>query len=406
MLPDFYVLPHNFICKFSNCTGLLDMKLFIAFLLLVFTGSLSAQELAQTRQTINTLTSSRLWGRGYTKGGMAKAGDYISAAFKKNGLQPMSGSDYRQRFSYPVNTFPGKMEVTVNNKILVPGKDFIIGPASSGQKHSNVQPRQTDSVTFIAKEERLILSIEDKPTWSVAQKAEDYTLLQINKKSLPQQPLTIDVNIENAFVPKFQASNICGIIKGNRMPDSLLLITAHYDHLGGMGSNTFFPGANDNASGISLLLSLVKYYAENPPPYSIGFICFAGEEAGLMGSAYFTAHPLVSLNMIKFLINIDMVGTGEKGITVVNSTLHPAAFSVLNEINDEKKYLPTINSRGKAANSDHFYFTEKGVPAFFIYTQGGISAYHDVYDVPSTLPLTEFADLRHLFIDFLDRQMR
>lgn len=95
-----------------------------------------------------------------------------------------------------------------------------------------------------------------------------------------------------------------------------------------------------------------------------------------------------------------MVGTGEKGITVVNATLHAKEFALLNQLNDQKKYLPKINSRGKAANSDHYYFTEKGVPAFFIYTQGGISAYHDVLDKAATLPLTEFADLRQLFIDF------
>lgn len=376
------------------------MKILLALLLFIFSETLLAQELPEVRQTIQTLTSARLWGRGYTKEGMTKAGDFISAAFKKSGLQPMAGNDFRQHFSYPVNTFPGKMEVTVNGKKLVAGKDFIIGPASVGQKSTAVHPLQTDSVTFIAKDQRIVLSLQDKLTWSVAQNTDDYTLLQINKKSLTGKPEMIDLNIENTFVPQFQASNICGIVKGTRMPDSLLLITAHYDHLGGMGDHTFFPGANDNASGISLLLSLARYYAQNPAPYSIGFICFAGEEAGLLGSAYFTAHPLVPLNKIKFLVNADMVGTGEKGITVVNATLHSKEFALLNRINDQKQYLPKINSRGKAANSDHYYFTEKGVPAFFIYTQGGISAYHDIYDLPATLPLTEFSDLRHLLIDF------
>jgi len=382
------------------------MKVLSLLLILVFSGSLAAQEIPAARKNINTLTSAMLWGRGYTKDGMAKAGDYIREEFKKAGLQPMSGNDFRQYFSYPVNTFPGKMEVTVNGKKLVPGKDFIIGPASSGQKNIDVHPLQTDSVTFIAKDQRLVLSLEEKLTWSVALKTDNYTLLQVNKKSLEGKPEAVDINIENTFVPDFKTSNICGIVKGTRVPDSLLLITAHYDHLGGMGEHTFFPGANDNASGISLLLSLVKYYTENPPPYSIGFICFAGEEAGLLGSAYFTEHPLITLDKIKFLINIDMVGTGERGITVVNATLHPKEFTLLNQINDQKKYLSKINSRGKAANSDHYYFTEKGVPAFFIYTQGGISAYHDVYDLPATLPLTEFTDLRHLFIDFNAQMMK
>jgi hypothetical protein len=59
-----------------------------------------------------------------------------------------------------------------------------------------------------------------------------------------------------------------------------------------------------------------------------------------------------------------------------------------------------INARGKAANSDHYFFTEKGVPAFFIYTLGGIKAYHDVFDRPETLPLNEYDDLFKLIIGF------
>ena len=167
-----------------------------------------------------------------------------------------------------------------------------------------------------------------------------------------------------------------------------------------MGSQTFFPGANDNGSGLALLLSLAKYYGANPPPYSIAFICFSGEEAGILGSGYFTAHPLFALSKIRFLVNLDMVGTGEKGITVVNATLHPKEFALLGQINQQKNYLSKINSRGEAAISDHYYFTQKGVPAFFMYTQGGIAAYHDVDDLSPTLPLTSFSNLFGLIKDF------
>ncbi|MBL0340663.1 MAG: M28 family peptidase [Bacteroidetes bacterium] len=57
--------------------------------------------------------------------------------------------------------------------------------------------------------------------------------------------------------------------------------------------------------------------------------------------------------------------------------------------------------RGKARNSDHYWFSEKGVPAFFFYTTGGSKAYHDIYDVPSAIQLTEFGDVKKLIYNFV-----
>jgi aminopeptidase YwaD len=376
------------------------MKNYLCILLLVFSALVHAQEIKTVRKDIRTLTSSALWGRGYTQNGMTKTADYLVSAFRTYGLLPMADTAYRQQFSYPVNTFPGKMQLILNGKQLIPGKDFIVEPSSSGLTEKNIRLQQSDSITYTAAKQRVLLSLQNKLTWSVAPKAGDYTAVLINKNNLDSKPERLDLNIENLYIPEFKASNICGFIKGSSRPDSVILLTAHYDHLGGMGAEVFFPGANDNASGIAMLLSLARYYAKNPPAYSIGFICFAGEEAGLLGSAYYTEHPLMDLSHIKFMINMDMVGTGETGITVVNATLYKQQFALLNQINDKNSYLIKINSRGKAANSDHYYFTEKGVPAFFIYTSGGISAYHDILDLPHTLPLTEFTDLRQLLIDF------
>ncbi|HCN83139.1 MAG TPA: aminopeptidase, partial [Sphingobacteriaceae bacterium] len=233
----------------------------------------------------------------------------------------------------------------------------------------------------------------------------NYVIIAADKKSLPVSPSEIEFNISNEEIQNFKASNICAIIKGTKNPDSVLVISGHYDHLGGMGRNTYFPGANDNASGTSLLLGLAKYYAANPQPYSIAFICFAGEEAGLIGSKYFTEHPLLPLDKIRFLINIDMVGTGDEGITVVNGLQYPKEYSILTQLNNTNHYLSKVNARGKAANSDHYWFTEKGVPAFFIYTLGGIKAYHDVFDISSTLPLNEYEDLFLLITKFNTKLM-
>lgn len=375
------------------------MKNILTLIIAVFSLSCFAQDISYTQKTLVKLTSQKFWGRGYTKDGMAKAAEFIQSEFKSFGLQPMDGKDFKQNFTFSVNTFPGKMELKINSKKLRPGIDFIVQQASKGVK-AKTSLTAKDSANFIETENKITLSLQDKLTWSVAQKVNDYTQVFIKKSAINTKPKSLDINIQNAFIPDFSASNICGVVKGTSNPDSVIVITAHYDHLGGMGKKTYFPGANDNASGVSFLLSLAKYYAKNPQPYTIAFICFAGEEAGILGSKYFTQNPLLPLQNIRFLFNVDMVGTGNDGATVVNATVYPKEFAMLNRVNDEGKFLVKINPRGKAANSDHYFFTEKGVPAFFLYTQGGISAYHDVDDKAETLPFTVYENLFKLFVGF------
>jgi aminopeptidase YwaD len=379
------------------------MKKIFLLLLLVPTSAAFAQDLSFGRKMVDTLTSPYFWGRGYTNDGMKKAADFLANEFKSYGLEPI-GKNYFQQFSYPVNTFPGKMEVNINGKDLVPGKDFIVSAESKAAKGSGAFD-MLDSIQFINRKEMLLIKLQDKLTWEVSPEAADYSLILVDKKALNKTPETFKVNIDNKVVNNFKAANVCGLVKGTEKPNSIVFITAHYDHLGGMGNYTYFPGANDNASGVALLLNLAHYYAQHPQKYSIGFICFAGEEAGLIGSKYFTENPLLPLKNIRFLINTDLAGTGEEGITVVNATEFPKEFVMMNAVNDEKKLLVKINSRGKAANSDHYFFTEKGVPSFFFYTLGGIKAYHDVFDKAATLPLNEHEHLFKLIIGFNEKLM-
>lgn len=363
-----------------------------------------SQDIEFAKKMVDTLSSANFWGRGYTNGGMTKTAEYLASQFQSYGLETMDGRKFLQNFSYPVNTFPGKMELTIDGRELVPGKDFIVSPESRAIRAKGVL-EQADSFQFLNRDSRLIIKLEDKLTWSVSSQVAGYTAILVDKKSLPAAPKDFKANIENKLVNRFQASNVCGIVKGTSQPDSIILITAHYDHLGGMGSTTYFPGANDNASGISLLMNLARYYARHPQPYSIGFICFAGEEAGLIGSRYFTENPLLSLSRIRFLINTDLAGTGDEGITVVNATEYPREYAMMNAVNNDGKLISAIHARGKAANSDHYHFTEKGVPAFYFYTLGGNKAYHDVFDRAETLPLNKHEDLFRLLLKFNDKLM-
>ena len=375
------------------------MKIFFVLLIILLGKNSTAQDISYNRKIVDTLASSNFWGRGYTKDGMQKAANFLAAEFKNIGLKPLGNKDYFQKFSYSANTFPGDMEVTLNKKKLIPGIDFLV----SADSHSNKAKgklEQKDSVTFIDAVNNIIVTLQKKLTWDAAQKEENYTIIQLDKNRFTEIPSTIKIDIENKFIKKFDAANICAMVAGTQKPDSFIFITAHYDHLGGMGRDIYFPGANDNASGVALLLSLAKYYAEHPQKYSIGFILFAGEEIGLLGSKYYTEHPIVPLKNIRFLTNTDLAGTGEEGITVVNATVFEKEFKLMNKINDNNKYLVSIGARGKAANSDHYWFTESGVPSFFFYTKGGIAAYHDVFDKAATLPLNKQVDLMQLLIKF------
>jgi aminopeptidase YwaD len=170
-----------------------------------------------------------------------------------------------------------------------------------------------------------------------------------------------------------------------------------------MGRNTIFPGAHDNASGTAFMMYMARYFAQHPQRYSIAFIGFSGEEAGLLGSKHYVADPLFPLANIRFLVNLDMTGDATNGITVVNGTENEPEFAIMEEINNRKQYLPKINKREKTANSDHYHFAEKGVPAVFIYGNGTKGFYHDVFDVAKELSLENIDKLAHMLIDFTGR---
>jgi aminopeptidase YwaD len=410
----------------------------LIFLLLTSTpiSILHAQDSLYAREIIHELTQEKYHGRGYVKKGDQKAAKYISGQFKKSGLLPLNSKSYFQNFSFPVNTFPGCMDVSINNKLLIPGQDFIADPGTSTCKGTYPVKRITKSpwlypadelrgkwllidTTIAGNEitpgdcrkltetpsggEGIIFIAAKKLTWSVSQDINQVPLITILKSSLPEDVNAIEVNICSKHIPSYKTANVIGMIEGNTQKDSLIFITAHYDHLGRMGSSAYFPGANDNSSGIAMLLNLAKHFSQekNRQPYTLVFVAFAGEEAGLVGSKYYTENPILPLSNIRFLLNLDLMGTGDEGMMVVNATEFPSSFQTLDSINTIHGYLPKLGQRGKAANSDHYWFTEAGVPGFFCYTLGGVTFYHDIYDRAETLPLTKFKEVFLLFDAFL-----
>lgn len=399
----------------------------------------TAQNIQYAKKTINTLCGPKYHGRGYVKNGMGKAAEFIYKELKK---LPGVEAQY-QPFAFTVNTFPGKMQVKLDGKELNAGIDYMVEPGCPTVKGTYpvkilTQAMLSDSVAFdqlvqgikdewvlvidtlnnpdAATKKRLellkkhkvgeaftalIILSNNKLLWSVATEQDKFPEITVKQDKFPRNAKEIKLNIKAEFNNQFIANNVLGYIKGTKQPDSIIVFSAHYDHLGRMGKSTYFPGANDNASGTALLLDLAAHYSKNPPEYSVLFIAFAAEEAGLIGSNYYVnANPVYPLANMRFIINLDLLGTGEKGIMAVNGLVFTDEYNKLVEINSAKNYLSSVQSRGKAANSDHYWFTEKGVHGFFLYLMGDFPYYHDPGDKAEILPLTEYEDTFRLLVDF------
>ncbi|MCC6760146.1 MAG: M28 family peptidase [Chitinophagaceae bacterium] len=343
---------------------------------------------------MDTLAAPAFHGRGYVHNGMQQAADWIAASMKQQGL-PVQ----RQTVEYPVNAFPTPSLLQVNGQTLQEGVDYLIGPESGGFDGTVSRLLQVDSATWVSADQKLIVQLADKLTWSVATRQQNHCRVIVRRAAIASAPKKIKLQVTPFFQPSFKADNVIATVPGTLRNDSTIVFTAHYDHLGQLG-NALFAGANDNASGSALLMQLACRIQAQPLPYKAVFIWFAGEEAGLVGSSWYVEKPAFPLSNIRFLLNLDLMGNGEEGITVVNATEFPNAFALLQKLNAEKQYLTAINSRGKAQNSDHYWFTEKGVPSFFWYTLGKRKAYHDVEDIAATVPLVEANDLIRLILDF------
>lgn len=412
------------------------MKHIITSILILFSFAfIKAQDKEYATAIVETLTSPSMHGRGYVNDGNRVAADFIREEFKKAKLKHF-GKDYFQPFSFPMNTFSDTIDVFVDGNRLIPGKDFVIyssSPSVNGTFQmvwalkdttgnlifpgdidlsglsdkvlvTDANPRKFDYEKYRAK--GYVFLRKGTVWWHVSDggKVLPYFRLQIAEDKISQDNKILRIRAVNNFVEDFQTQNIIGYVKGKVHPDTFLVFTAHYDHLGQMGPEAYFPGGNDNASGTAMLLDLIRYYSnkKHQPDYSIAFIAFSGEEAGLLGSIYYVNHPLFPLSQIKFLINIDMVGSGSDGIKVVNGSVFKDDFNRMVKLNDEKKYLKKVSPRGAAANSDHYPFYDKGVPSFFIYTLGKeCKEYHNIYDTPENVPYTEYDDLFKLLTDFM-----
>ncbi len=408
----------------------------------LFCLNVQGQNKVFAKEIVKTLTSEEYAGRGYVKNGHNKAANFIAEKFKELGLEGFD-SDFKQEFQIDVNTFNGNSDILIDGKLMYAGVDFIVDPSCPSIKgkydlvwlNPKIIGNTTKMMKFSSKDFKNSFLIIDKTgitdstqlnflnkilynpfkakgivvvqnkkfTWGISKRQHNYPIIYIQKNRISFSNKKIELNIDATLKQGEITQNVLGYVKGTEKPDSFIVFSAHYDHIGMLGSDAIFPGANDNASGTSLIIDLARHYSlpENKPKTSILFIAFGAEEVGLLGSKFYVEKPYFPLEKILVQINTDIMGTGDDGITMVNATKNTGIYEKFKKINDIKHYLKRIKKRGQAANSDHHPFDKKGVNAIFLYTMGGSKAYHDIYDTGENLTLSKYNEVFQLITDFI-----
>ncbi|MDL1976180.1 MAG: M20/M25/M40 family metallo-hydrolase [Deltaproteobacteria bacterium] len=243
--------------------------------------------------------------------------------------------------------------------------------------------------------------------------------LEIDRNLTPQSFLLEDTNIKielNMEPTDLEVSNVFGLIEGSdpALKDEVVIYVAHFDHLGTDGEGGVFNGADDNASGSVALIEIAEAFMKEKkrPKRSIGILWVSAEEIGLFGSQYFADNPMVPLEKIAAVINLDMVGR-TKTEEDVKSSRHDLTIlggdtvkvigglqsKVLMDISEK-----TLEEMGLIGNywyndlnhperyfyrSDHISFARKDIPVLF-YSTGTHRDYHLVTDEEELIDYNKF----------------
>ena len=283
-------------------------RLFTLFLLIIVL--CFAENTDNIKQDVNYLASEACFGRSLQHRGIFKAEDYIKSELKKSGCKVKI-----QQVRYGFNQTLATPICVINGDTLRPGYDFIPHPYSTSvnkyfdrqsiefvdsSRLEEIKANNEFSSTSAARrhlikkskkkdKNTLLLFSGSYPLISKQDRQYERPAIQVDKHVLPD-------SIENIYVynkvreKPVWTHNVIATIEGKEDPGSAICLTAHYDHMGALG-DMYYPGANDNASGVAVLLELARYFSDNPPPVTLVFCFFTGEEQGLQGSWRYIRDP-------------------------------------------------------------------------------------------------------------------
>lgn len=393
--------------------------------------SVSAQDTNYMRQVLRQLTSEQFKGRGYSFRGDSIAAEYIRKELRRLQVKPLA-DNYFQSYSFSTFAMEGPLRLKVNDRKLKPYEHFRVPAWSKSTwgeyKVITVSPEvmvDTDAMRkFLKKNNDMLQDVFvyiDAGKWQISSLGDakkvmaavdnlrrrnpfnsrgiivglnslntcspaytdyehGYAYIEVLDSLMPQKVKTLNCDIFTQFNPDYKTQNIYGYVPGE--VDTMVVYTAHYDHLGTMGDSVVFYGAHDNASGVATVLDIARMAVREKPHYTHVFCFFSGEEAGLKGSKYAAEHPVFDLSKVRLLINIDMFCGGDEGLMIFNADAPETRPYVdrLETLNKVLQIAPEIRRRANRPNSDHWYFS-KQLPAVFILTMGQrYGGYHDPQD--------------------------
>jgi Zn-dependent M28 family amino/carboxypeptidase len=207
-------------------------------------------------------------------------------------------------------------------------------------------------------------------------------------------------------VQELRVDNVAGLVRGSdpARAGEVVVIGAHYDHVGVDDRGRVGLGADDNASGTAALLELARALAEARPARSVACVAFAGEEDGLLGSAAFCEHPPWAMAgavgaeppaTVIAMLNMDMIGRGKRdSVAVIGLEQNPDLGKLLERAQRlEPSGVTRLVTRGGAElweRSDHFSFHQIGVPVLFFFEGLPISDNPDYHTWRDTLEQLDF----------------
>jgi len=312
----------------------------------------------EVRETLSFLSSDELLGRDTPSAGLRAAAEHLADRFEAAGLEPMSDTGYFLTFQKPglrIDPAGLLVQVTVNGQTLdlIGGDDVRILSASGAFEGNELSlttfdPKKTGArAMYRDRSNPVLVSTEtDSPLWTITEGARDVlagrrrgparppTLL-IRAGAVPTGDATWTIQMPAPEEVEITLENVAAIRRGSKRPDEIVVFGAHYDHIGvripsaprsprttddasqsedheqeSTEWDAIMNGADDDASGTTAVVHLAEAFAalEEAPDRSVGFICFTGEEKGLLGSRAICDDPPFALDEIVALFNIEMIG--------------------------------------------------------------------------------------------------